>query len=563
MELTGAQIVMKSLEDEGIKTIFGLPGGTVVPLYDAIYDSKVEHVLVRHEQAAAHAADGFSRASRDTGKVGVCVATSGPGATNLVTGIATASMDSSPMLAITGQVATGAIGTDAFQEAHILGITLPIVKHSVQVRTPEEIPQAISDALYIASTGRPGPVIVDLPVDIQKQAGEYKRPGEFSYPGYDPAGGEELTGIARAAELIKASVRPLVVAGGGVNIARAWDALARFVEALELPVATSLLGKGAISGDHPNSIGMLGMHGNAVVNRALMKTDLVIAIGSRLSDRSTGKSEMFARGANIIHIDRDAAEIHKNIDADVWLIGEASRILDLLAADARGHNSATRREWMEELRRLDAQEPLIRTADDGVIHPWQVVDALDDVTQGKAIVTTEVGQHQMWAALYHNARFPGRFITSGGLGTMGFGLPASIGACYARPDLPVFCIAGDGSAMMNIQELDTFARYGMPIKVLLFDNSCLGMVRQWQELFYDKRFSNTLYPQSPDFVKIAQAMGVEAFSVTAAADLRGAMERALAIPGPVLLHIPIPQVDKVFPMIPAGASLDQMLLGQV
>lgn len=560
MELTGAQIVMKSLEDEGVETIFGIPGGTVVPLYDAIYDSAVKHVLVRHEQAAAHAADGFSRAQREQDKVGVCVATSGPGATNLVTGIATAYMDSSPMVAITGQVATTAIGTDAFQEAHILGISLPVVKHSMQVRAPEEIPQAISDALFIASSGRPGPVVVDLPVDVQKARGEYTRPTDFSFPGYSPDGGEDLSRLSEAVKLIRNAERPVVIAGNGVNISRAWNSLRLFAERLELPVSTSLLGKGAVPSDHTNAIGMLGMHGNAVVNRALTKADLIIAVGTRLSDRSTGKQESFAGRARVVHIDRDVAEIHKNIDADVWLIGDAARIMDMLADEANGHSASSRKAWMEELRELERAEPLGRTAQPGLVHPWQILDALDDVTQGEAIITTEVGQHQMWAALYHRAKHPGRFITSGGLGTMGFGLPASIGAHFAKPDLPIFCVAGDGSLMMNIQELDTCARYGLPVKVLLFDNSCLGMVRQWQELFFNRRFSNTIYAKGPDFVKIAQGMGVEAFTADDPALLHGAIERAVNTPGPVLIHIPIPQEEKVFPMIPAGASLEEMLL---
>lgn len=557
MELTGAQIVMKSLEDEGVETIFGIPGGTVVPLYDAIYDSPIKHVLVRHEQAASHAADAFSRVGD---KVGVCVATSGPGATNLVTGIATAYMDSSPMVAVTGQVATDAIGTDAFQEAHILGISLPIVKHSMQVRAPEEIPQAIYDAMYIASTGRPGPVVVDLPVDVQKASGEYTRPTGLSYPGYNSELPEDLGRLEEAAKLIRNAKHPVVVAGNGVNISRAFDALKRFLEKLELPVATSLLGKGSIAGDHPNAIGMMGMHGNAVANRALINSDLVIAVGSRFSDRTTGKQASFAQNARVIHIDLDVAEIHKNIDANVWLIGDAAKVLDLLTDAAVGHDSSARKAWMAELRKMEALEPLGRMAKNGDVHPWQVLDALDDVTKGEAIVTTEVGQHQMWAALYHKALHPRRFVTSGGLGTMGFGIPAAMGAHFAQPELPVFCIAGDGSAMMNIQELDTYARYNMPIKILLLDNNCLGMVRQWQELFYNERFSNTLYTRCPDFVKISEGMGVEAFSVTDPKALHGAIERAIKIPGPALLHIQIPQSEKVFPMVPAGAALDQMIL---
>ena len=557
MEMNGAQIMMKSLEDEGVETVFGIPGGTVIPLYDAIYDSPVKHVLVRHEQAAAHAADAYSRVGD---KVGVCIATSGPGATNLTTGIATAYMDSSPLVAITGQVATGSIGTDAFQEAHILGISLPIVKHSMQVRSPAEIPQAINDAFYIASTGRPGPVVVDLPVDVQKAQGEYYRPTGTSFPGYMSELPEDLERLDDAAKFIREAKYPIVVAGNGVNISRAFDALRNFAEKLELPVATSLLGKGAIPCEHPNSIGMLGMHGNAVVNRALMKADLVIAVGSKLSDRSTGKQSGFAPKARVIHVDLDVAEIHKNIDANVWLVGDAKKILDILASEAAGHDSSMRRAWMEELRMLDAKEPLRREAPNGDVYPWQVIDAMDRVTGGDAIVTTEVGQHQMWAALYHKAKHARRFVTSGGLGTMGFGIPASMGVHFAKPELPVFCIAGDGSAMMNIQELDTYARYQIPIKVLVFDNNCLGMVRQWQELFFKERFSNTLYTKCPDFVKIAQGMGVEAFVADDPNRLDSSIERALNTPGPVLIHIPIPQIEKVFPMVPAGASLDQMLL---
>ncbi|MDR1515059.1 MAG: biosynthetic-type acetolactate synthase large subunit [Synergistaceae bacterium] len=557
MELTGAEILMKSLEDEGVETIFGIPGGTVIPLYDAIYDSPIKHVLVRHEQAAAHAADGFSRAG---GKIGVCVATSGPGATNLVTGIATAHMDSSPMLAITGQVATDSIGTDAFQEAHILGITLPVVKHSMQLRSAEEIPQMIRDACYIASAGRPGPVVVDFPVDVQREKGVYARAEVENSPCYRAELPEDLSGMDEAAGLIRCAKRPVVIAGNGVNISGAFEQLKNFSEKLELLVATSLLGKGSLPSAHINSIGMVGMHGNAAANRALDKADVVVVVGSRLSDRSTGKQAGFARDASVIHIDLDMAEIHKNIDADVSLIGDARKILDILTGTAAGHDSAARRAWRDVVRKMEEDEPLHREANTGEIYPWQVIEALDEVLQGEAIVITEVGQHQMWAALYHNARQPRRFLTSGGLGTMGFGIPASIGAHFAKPELPIICLAGDGSAMMNIQELDTYARYNLPVKVIVLDNNCLGMVRQWQQLFYHERFSSTIYSRQPDFVKIAQGMGIEAFKAEDPALLRGAIERAVATPGPVLVHIPIPQRYNVFPMVPAGAALKEMIV---
>jgi acetolactate synthase-1/2/3 large subunit len=557
MELNGAQIFMKALEDEGVHTVFGLPGGTVIPLYDAVYDSPVKHVLVRHEQAAAHAADGFSRAG---GGVGVCMATSGPGATNLVTGIATAQMDSSPMLAVTGQVSTAAIGTDAFQEAFMLGISMPIVKHGMQARTPEDIPQMVHDALFIASTGRPGPVILDLPVDVQKAGGKYSPAAATNLPGYNAVLPEDISKLSEAAELIRSAKRPVVIAGNGINVSNAYEQLENFSEKLQIPVATSLLGKGTISSGHPNSMGMMGMHGKAAANRALVKADVIVAVGTRFSDRLTGKHAEFAKESHVIHIDLDAAEIRKNIDTNVWLAGDAGRVLDLLSAEAAGQDKRARSEWLAEVRRMDKSEPLSRRAESGVVHPWQVFDALDDVTQGDVIVTTEVGQHQMWAAQYHNARSPRRFLTSGGLGTMGFGLPASIGAHFANPGLPVVCIAGDGSAMMNIQELDTYARYNLPIKVLLFDNNCLGMVRQWQQLFFNERFSNTIYSMCPDFVKIAQGMGIEAFEADDPNTLRLAIERAINIKGPVLVHIPIPQSDNVFPMVPAGAPLEEMML---
>ena len=559
MSMTGAEILIKSLEDEGADTIFGLPGGTVIPIYDALYDSPIKHVLVRHEQAAAHAADAYSRAGD---KTGVCFATSGPGATNLVTGIATAHMDSSPMVAVTGQVATAAIGKDAFQEAFILGISMPIVKHSTQVRSAEDIPRAVHDAFFIASTGRPGPVVIDMPVDIQKTHGEYRRPESAgaSYPGYKASPPEDLRRLEEAGRLIRNAERPVIIAGNGVNISRAFEALKEFAEELRIPVTNSLLGKGTIPGNHPNRIGMIGMHGHAAANRAVTNADVIIAVGTRLSDRSTGKVAEFGRDAHVIHIDLDCAEIRKNVSTDVWLLGDASRVLKLLTAESSGYDPKKRAEWMRRIREFDELEPIGRNSVNSKVHPWQVLDAMDEVTQGEVVVTTEVGQNQMWAAQYHRSIHPKSFITSGGLGTMGFGIPAAMGAHFARPGVPVVCIAGDGSAMMNIQELDTCARYGMPVKVFVLDNNCLGMVRQWQELFYRGRYSNTLYDLKPDFVKIAQGMGVEAFFVGDSSEVKRTIERAMDIPGPVLVHFAIPQTDNVFPMVPAGESLESMIL---
>lgn len=557
MSMNGAQITVRSLEEAGVNTIFGLPGGTVIPLYDALYDSSIQHILVRHEQAAAHAADAFSRAGN---KTGVCMATSGPGATNLVTGIATACQDSSPMVAITGQVGTRAIGTDAFQEAHILGITLPVVKHSMQVRHPDEIPHAIAGAFHIASTGRPGPVLVDIPVDVQKSQGQFSWPTQLNFPGYRPEAEEDLSNVDKAISLIRSAARPVILAGNGVIVANAAPELMALASELEIPVATSLLGKGAFPESHSLSLGMVGMHGRPVANRAMGLADLIIVIGARFSDRSTGRKDRFASQARVIHLDLDPAEIDKSVGADVWLLGNASKLMDTLRLAVRGTQCVNHREWLAELAMMNDREPLQRDISHTEIKPWHIMSALYDATGGEALVTTEVGQHQMWAALYYKSDHARRFITSGGLGTMGFGFPAAMGAHFARPDLPVFCIAGDGSFMMNIQELDTCARYQIPVKILLLDNGCLGMVRQWQEMFFDQRYSNTLYGRQPDFVKMAESMGVSAFSVRSPKEVRKAMERALATPGPVLVHLPIPQSEKVLPITPAGAPLDEMIL---
>jgi acetolactate synthase-1/2/3 large subunit len=560
MSMTGAAILIKSLEDEGVKTVFGLPGGTVIPLYDALYDSPIDHVLMRHEQAAAHAADGFSRTG---GSPGVCFATSGPGATNLVTGIATAYMDSSPMVAVTGQVASAAIGTDAFQEAFILGISMPVVKHSMQVRSVADIPGTMRDAFFIASTGRPGPVLVDIPVDVQKAPGEYRRAsgrGE-GFPGYSAEPPSDLSSIEEAARIIRSAERPVLLAGNGVNISRAFAPLAEFSEKLGIPVATSLLGKGVIPDNHPNRVGMIGMHGHAAANRAVTNADVIIAVGTRFSDRSTGKVTEFARSARVIHIDIDGAEIKKSVGPDVWLIGDAADVLRELAREAEKRGTRPRADWTERVRAFESAEPLARKSDDGAVHAWQVIGAIDELTRGEAIVTTEVGQNQMWAAQYHRALYPRRFITSGGLGTMGFGIPAAIGAHYGCGGaLPVVCIAGDGSAMMNIQELDTCARRGIPVKIFVLDNNCLGMVKQWQDLFYNGRCSNTVYTRRPDFVKIAQGMGVEAFFADDPSRVKSAVESALAVPGPALVHFVIPEDDRVFPMVPAGEPLENMML---
>lgn len=557
-QLTGAQILVKSLEAEHVDTIFGLPGGQVIPLYNALYDAKFNNILVRHEQAAAHAADGYSRAG---GKVGVCIATSGPGATNLVTGIATAYMDSIPLVAITGQVPTSILGTDAFQEADIIGGTMSVIKHSLQVHEPSLIPDTIKKAFYIASSGRPGPVLVDLPSNVQKAMGKFSWPDEIDLPGYRPDANINLDKLDEAVSIIEKAKRPVIYAGGGVILSHASPQLRALAEKLNMPVVTTLMGKGAFPETHPKSLGMAGMHGTPVANRALMSADVIIAIGTRLSDRTTGSAETFAPDAKIIHIDRDPAEVDKRIVTDVWLIGDAAKVLTTLSKAITKRKFA-RDSWFAKLAKIKEEQTIPNPKYPGAITPWQILETLNTVTKGDITLTTEVGQHQMWAAQFFTMDEPNHFITSGGLGTMGFGFPAAMGAYFARPSRPVVCIAGDGSFMMNIQELDTCARYNIPVKVFVFNNSCLGMVRQWQELFYEKRYSSTLYPQDPDFVKIAEGMGVAGFRVEKPQQVKRAIEKALSIDGPVVVDFKIPQDLCVFPMVPANDCLDNMIFSK-
>lgn len=556
-KMNGAQMVTKALEDEGVTTVFGIPGGQVIHLYDAIYDSKLDHILMRHEQAAAHAADGYARAC---GRPGVCIATSGPGATNLVTGIATANLDSVPMVAITGQVATNMIGTDAFQEADIVGASLPLVKHSFQVHSPDAVQSTIHKAFYIASTGRPGPVLVDVPADVQKGMGDYKFSTQLDFMGYHPENLYDVTQLDAAVSLIEHAERPVIFAGGGVICSGASQQLIDFALKYEIPVTTTLLGKGAFPESHPSglSLGMAGMHGHPVANRALMAADVIIAIGSRFSDRTTGNRQRFAVDAKIIHIDLDAAEIDKAIETDVWLVGDAARVLDAIAG-AMQKKIADHSAWNKSLEEIRSKEPMPRSAIDGEIAPWQIFETLRDITGGDAIITTEVGQNQMWAAQHMKIEAPRRFLSSGGLGTMGYGFPAAIGAAYACPGQTVCCIAGDGSLMMNIQELDTCARYNVPVKVILLNNACLGNVRQWQQLFYNCRYSHTIYTRNPDFVKLSESMGVPAYYVSEPEKLRQSIEKLLAEPGPALLDVRIPQGAMVLPMVYPGDSIDNMV----
>ena len=551
---TGARTLIEALQREGVDTIFGYPGGVVLPIYDELYDSSIRHILVRHEQAAAHAADGYARAS---GRVGVCLATSGPGACNLVTGIATAYMDSIPIVALTGQVPTGLLGNDAFQEADITGITMPITKHNYLVKDAGDLDRTIQEAFYIARTGRPGPVLIDLPKDVT--TGEVKgggaAPGEVCLRGYQPTYQGHVRQIDKALDLVVQAERPLIYAGGGVVLSGASAELLEFAETAAIPVTTTLMGLGAVPGDHPLALGMLGMHGTQSANYAVTECDLLRAVGVRFDDRVTGRIGTFAPNAAVIHIDIDPAEIGKNKPVDVPIVGDVKAVLQAFLRRMQKRGDTTN--WVARTNAWKAQYPLTYREDDH-LRPQYVIRELSDILKGEAIITSEVGQNQMWTALYYCFKKPRTWITSGGLGTMGYGFPAAIGAHFARPDVPVVDVAGDGSFQMNIQELGTVAHYRIPVKVMILNNMYLGMVRQWQELFYDRRYSYTELPPVY-FVKIAHAYGVEGMRVDEKAGVREAIETALATDGPFVLDFRVEREENVFPMVPAGAAINEMI----
>lgn len=564
MKTTGSKALIECLEREGVEVIFGIPGGVMLPIYDALFDSKkIKHILTRHEQGAAHAADGYARA---TGKVGVCFATSGPGATNLVTGIATASMDSIPLVAITGQVSTHVIGTDAFQEADTTGITHPIVKHSYLIKRSEDIPLTIREAFLIASTGRPGPVLIDIPVDVSRGEFEFNYPEKFSLPGYKPTTKGHAKQLKQAVELILRSERPVIYSGGGVIISGASMELRELAKLNGIPVTTTLLGKGAYPETDKLSLGMLGMHGTSYANYVMMKTDLIIAIGARFDDRITGHLESFAPHAKVMHIDIDPAEISKNVNADVPIVGDAKTVLrdllKMLKPRIQNKEGADLKSWIKQIDEWKREYPL--TVPKGGLKPQFVLQEIYRITKGKAIIVTDVGQHQMWAAQFYKSTVPRRFISSGGLGTMGYGFPAAIGAKIGKPDIPVVCIAGDGSFQMNTQELATAVINKVPVVIALMDNGYLGMVRQWQELFYKRRYSQTDLKRglSPDFVKLAEAYGAIGIRVTGPEQVEEALKEALKVKdGPVLIDFIVEQEENVFPMVAPGASLDDMIGG--
>jgi acetolactate synthase I/II/III large subunit len=548
MKKTGAQIICESLIAEGVDIMFGFPGGVLLPFYDTLPQyPQIRHILVRHEQAAAHAADGYARA---TGKVGVCMATSGPGATNLVTGIANAYLDSVPMVALTGQVTRALIGKDAFQEIDISGITLPITKHAYVCLDTAQLPRMLKEAFYIARTGRPGPVLIDIPKDVMQEAVEFSYPERVSLPGYKIPTSGHPTQLKLAAKMINEAKRPLILGGRGIIISGASDELKHLSEKSQIPVVTTLLGIGAFPENHVLSYGMVGMHGMGYANKALEDTDLLIAIGMRFSDRVTGKLSSFAPKAKIIHIDMDPAEIGKNVRVDVPIVGDVKAVLQAMQKLIESNRHL---DWISQLDEWRKQHPLTDVRDGTNLIPQYIMSKLYDATKGEAIVVTGVGQHQMWAAQHYVYHHPDGFISSGGLGTMGFGLPAAMGAKLGRPEKTVWLVDGDGSYQMNIQEMATLTQDNIAVKIAIMNNGYLGMVRQWQDLFYKKNYVAT--PLScPDFVKVAEAYGIPGLAVTRREEVAPAIEQAMAQDGPFLLNFMVEPEENVFPMVPPGAS---------
>jgi acetolactate synthase-1/2/3 large subunit len=574
LKKTGAQIIVDALVQEGVKVVFGYPGGVVIPIFDVLYDTKgFDFILTRHEQAAAHAADGYARA---TGNVGVCLVTSGPGATNILTGIATAYLDSIPMVAITGQVATPLLGTDAFQEADIVGMSRPVTKHNFLVRSINDLPTLLKQAFYIARTGRPGPVLIDIPVDVSRAVLEnYSYPDSVSIRSYKPNLDGHVRQIKRVAEMIAAAKKPLIFAGGGIIHSAAHQELLQLAEMTNMPVTTTLMGLGGFPGNHPLFIGMPGMHGAKAANYALQECDLIVSIGARFDDRVTGFVAKFAPNATIVHIDIDAAAISKIIKVDIPIVGDAKRVLTALNAIVKPRALDA---WNEKVNQWKGERLFTYSKSDLEIKPQAVIEAIYNETHGDAIITTEVGQHQMWTAQYFVFSKPRTLLTSGGLGTMGFGLPAAMGAAFAKNGKPVIVVAGDGSVQMNIQELATLSVNNIPVKIVILNNSYLGMVRQWQELFYNKRYSSTCLrggilckdcpgPEKcnrkyvPDFVALAKSYSIEAFRAEKTEDILPVLRRGLAVDGPALMEFIVSTEENVFPMVPTGKPLDEIMEG--
>ncbi|MDQ7830361.1 MAG: biosynthetic-type acetolactate synthase large subunit [Desulfovibrionaceae bacterium] len=562
MELSGAQILLESLRREGVDVVFGFPGGAVIDIYHQLPNYPIKHVLVRHEQGAIHAADGYARAS---GKVGVCLVTSGPGATNTVTGIATAYMDSIPVVIFTGQVPTPLIGNDAFQEVDIVGITRSCTKHNYLVKDVTKLAHTIKEAFYLASSGRPGPVLVDIPKDVQQAVTEYKYPKTIKMRSYNPTIEPNIKQVRKVADLIAKAKKPIIYAGGGVISSNAHEELIWLARTLKIPVTATLMGLGCFPGDDPLWLGMLGMHGTFAANHAINNADLILAIGSRFDDRVTGKISEFAKKATIVHIDVDPTSIQKNVLVHVPVVSDCRAFLLALNRELaprldEGTASPSHDKWLTQVGEWASEHPVTYSHEGTAIKPQAVVETIYRLTGGKAIITTEVGQNQMWAAQFFRYHTPRTFLSSGGLGTMGYGFPAAIGAQMAFPDKLVIDIAGDGSIQMCIQELATAVCYGLPVKIVILNNGYLGMVRQWQELFYAKNYCATCLEVAPDFVKLAEAYGAAGYRVTDPSEVEKTLKEAFALPRTVIVDIVVDREENVYPMVPAGKPLTEMLL---
>lgn len=562
MELTGAQILLESLKKEGVDVLFGYPGGAVIDIYDELpRHPELKHVLVRHEQGAVHAADGYARAS---GKVGCCLVTSGPGATNTVTGIATAYCDSIPLVVFTGQVPTQLIGNDAFQEVDIVGITRPCTKHNFLVKEVRNLAKTIRQAFYLARSGRPGPVLVDLPKDVMQARTEFVWPEDIFMRSYNPTYKPNLNQLRRTAEELARARKPVILAGGGVIMADASEVLCELAHELDIPVATTLMGLGAFPANGDLWLGMVGMHGTYAANMSINHADLLVCVGARFDDRVTGRLQDFASHARIVHIDIDPTSIRKNVEVDVPVVGDCRQALEGILEICRAKMADTdwsgmHADWLQTVHEWKANHPLAYTRN-GHIKPQQVIEAMYAITKGDAIIATEVGQNQMWAAQFYTFTKPRTLLTSGGLGTMGYGFPAAIGAQFAFPDKLVINVAGDGSIQMNIQELATVVQNKLPVKVVILNNGHLGMVRQWQELFYNRNYSHTNMEAQPDFVKLAEAYGAEGYRISKPEELEDVLRKALTSPNPAFIDVMVEREENVYPMVPAGAALDEMLL---
>ncbi|EAT16695.1 biosynthetic-type acetolactate synthase large subunit [Desulfuromonas acetoxidans] len=563
MKKTGSQILLECLRLEGVDTVFGYPGGTVINIYDDLMDSPIKHILNRHEQAAVHAADAYARV---TGNVGVAIATSGPGATNTITGIATAYMDSIPMVIISGQVPTPLIGNDAFQEADMIGITRPITKHNYLVRDVKDLARIVKQAFYIARTGRPGPVLIDLPKDVQVDSTTFSYPESVELRGYKPTVNANPRQLEKATKMILAARKPVIYVGGGATLSDVSEDLLKFAETIQAPVTTTLMGMASFPKTHPLSVGMLGMHGTFYANMAVTNSDLLIALGARFDDRVTGKIATFAPHAKIIHVDVDPTSIKKNVRVDLPVVGMLDDVLPRLTEKVQRDQDELKETieatdaWRAQVDEWKEQHPMSYKQTKSTIKPQYVIEKLRELTDDDAIITTEVGQHQMWTAQFFDFSQPRTFVTSGGLGTMGFGLPAALGAQAAFPERQVIDISGDGSFQMNSQELATLVQYRLPVKIVILNNNFLGMVRQWQQLFFDKRYSQTCMELPIDFIKLAEAYGATGLRATKVEEVGDVIKKALETPGPVIMEFKVSREENVLPMVPAGAGLNEMVL---